>query len=68
MQKKPILFIINLNKTKVNLSKLVYALAFTVLFSCSNNENEEVIGAEKAKVSDFIENYANIVSANYTDT
>jgi putative iron-regulated protein len=26
------------------------------------------MGADKAKVSDFIENYANIVSANYTDT
>jgi putative iron-regulated protein len=53
---------------KVNLSKLVYAFAFTVLFSCSNNENEEVMGADKAKVSEFIDNYANIVSANYTDT
>jgi putative iron-regulated protein len=53
---------------KTNLSKLLYALALTVLFSCSNNENEEIEEAETTQVSDFIENYASIASANYTDT
>ncbi len=53
---------------KVNLSKLIYAFAFAVLFSCSNNENEEVVDPNKAEVSDFIETYANIASANYEDT
>jgi putative iron-regulated protein len=53
---------------KLNLSKLVYASALTVLLSCSNNNNEEVGGTQGAKVSEFIETYANIASANYTDT
>jgi putative iron-regulated protein len=50
----------------LNLSKLVYALAFTVLFSCSNNENEitPTITIEKSAV---IDNYAAIVFANYSD-
>jgi putative iron-regulated protein len=52
----------------LNLSKLVYALAFTVLLSCSNNENEEIVFTESELKAEFISNYATIASANYTDT
>lgn len=50
----------------LNLSKLVYALAFTILLSCSNNENDitPTITIEKSSI---INNYAAIVFANYSD-
>ena len=51
----------------LNLSKLLYAFAFTVLLSCSDDENDitPTIIIEKSTV---IENYTSIVYANYSDT
>ena len=62
----------NLNKNRMkNLFKISAAVALTIAVSftaCKDDEGNVGGDNEEAKVADFISNYANIVSANYTDS
>jgi len=54
---------------KFNFTKLTLLLLGSILIiSCSNKEEENVIPENEISKTDFVQNYAVIVSANYADT